>query len=403
MSDLDFRMMRAIPNFDHAIHTSRTALEARLTLVIFTFLAIGGLALGWNKGQLPIRENAAPAPAGQPEIAPDLALYRYVIAEVRGGRNYYEIARQQIPHYGFPIASPLNWRLPTYAWLLSRLPGQPWIQATLVALSIMALWLAYVAQSKTSGVGYAAVTTLLLFGVVRWAIDGQAYLAQEPWAATLIIISLSAHALGGERVGNALGNQRGPAQPNDGALRSAQAAYEAGWRSLAVAAGTLALLFRELALPYCVAAWLLAVSNRRWREAAGWTCGIALFFGFYAWHVSQVKAQLAGTEIAQAAGLSQWLRFGGLDFVLLTTRMNGLLFAAPAWLLWLFVLAALLGLARRSDASNQLACLAALGYLLAFAFVGRPENFYWGLMAAPLLAWGAAHGVYAVKELCQSS
>jgi hypothetical protein len=324
---------------------------------------------------LPIRDTATPRTAGEPDIAPDLALYRYVIAEVRNGRNYYDIAHQQIPHYGFPIASPLNWRLPTYAWLLSRLPGQAWIQATLVSLSLFALWLAYSAQSRTVGVGYAAGTAFLLLGVVRWAIDGQAYLAQEPWAATLIVISLSTHAMGGD----------------------------GRWRYLAIATGTLALLFRELVLPYCAAACLVAFCHRRWREAAGWSLGIGLFFGFYAWHVSQVQAQLAGSEVAAAAGLSQWLRFGGLDFVLLTTRMNGLLFAAPGWLLWLFVLAGLIGLTYRSNETNQLACLAAIGYLLAFAFVGRPENFYWGLMAAPLLAWGAIHAIGALAELLRAA
>jgi uncharacterized membrane protein len=164
---------------------------------------------------------------------------------------------------------------------------------------------------------------------------------------------------------------------SDGAFRPrrAHAPYEAGWRWLAVAAGIGALLFRELALPYCLVAGGFAVWNRRWVEAAAWVAGIALFFGFFAWHVGQVKAQLAGTEVAASAGLSQWLRFGGLDFVLLTTRLNSLLFAAPAWLLWQFLLLSLVGLSRSNDESSKIACLTALLYLAAFAVVGRPENF----------------------------
>ena len=98
-------------------------------------------------------------------------------------------------------------------------------------------------------------------------------------------------------------------------------------------------------------------------------------------------------------GLSQWLRFGGLDFVLLTTRMNSLLFAAPGWLLWLYVLVALVGLSRDRSQASEVACVAALMYLLAFAIVGRPENFYWGLMPAPLLAWGAASGIKTLLAL----
>ena len=44
-----------------------------------------------------------------------------------------------------------------------------------------------------------------------------------------------------------------------------------------------------------------AAYNRRWSEVTGWAAGIALFFAFFAWHVGQVKAQLAGTEVAASA------------------------------------------------------------------------------------------------------
>jgi hypothetical protein len=54
------------------------------------------------------------------------------------------------------------------------------------------------------------------------------------------------------------------------------------------------------------------------------------------------------------------------------------------------LLVALVGLSRQPTESNHLACLTALAYLLAFAILGRPENFYWGLIPAPFLAWGAA-------------
>src|SRR6476659_1299044 len=138
----------------------------RLPWTIWTILALSGLLLGAHKGSLPEREPAVEEAVKSSVIAPDLALYREVIREVRHGRDYYEVARETIPAYGFPIASPLNWRLPTYAWVLSRLPGPASIQAALVLLSIAALGLAFAAQSRTSGVGHAALTTFLLFGVV---------------------------------------------------------------------------------------------------------------------------------------------------------------------------------------------------------------------------------------------
>ena len=107
---------------------------------------------------------------------------------------------------------------------------------------------------------------------------------------------------------------------------------------MAIVAGLLALFFREFGLPYCGIAMLLAAWHRRWLEAVAWGLGIAAFGAFLVWHIGQVRGQLAGSEVAAAAGLSQWLRFGGLDFVLLTTRMNSLLFNAPAVVLWLYLL-----------------------------------------------------------------
>jgi hypothetical protein len=350
----------------------RSPREARLALGLLVLLTAAGLALGWNRGRLPVRQPTSPA-SGENPTSPDLALYRDVVAAVRGGANYYDVARNKIPAYGFPIASPLNWRLPTYAWVFGALPGPRWVQAALGLLSLAALVVAYRGAAAITGPWQAAFTTLLMLGVVRWALDGDAYLAQEPWAATLVLLSLGAHALGGR------------------------------WRIAAVLAGTAALLFRELALPYCGLAFVCAAWHRRWREAAGWAAGIALFLAFLAWHVTQVRAQLAGLQAGSGAGLAQWFYCGGLDFVLLTTRMNGLVFAAPAMVLWLYLLAALLGLGHRTDETSRLACLAGIAYLLAFAIVGRPENFYWGLIPAPLLAWGLSSAPAALSRLWEDA
>src|SRR5262245_2908521 len=165
--------------------------EARTILAIFSVIAVAGLFLGWSKGQLPHRGEPAIATGdGAAATAPDLALYGEIIGSVRSGSNYYATAREAIPRYGFPIASPLNWRLPTYAWLLSMLPNKCWIQGVLLLLAIGGLCLAFVALRRTSSVAHAGLTTLLLFGVVRWTFDGEAYLAQEVWAAVLLVFSV---------------------------------------------------------------------------------------------------------------------------------------------------------------------------------------------------------------------
>jgi hypothetical protein len=350
----------------------RSQHDARWTLALLVLLALAGIAVGWRGGQLP----RPPVDDAAESTAPDLALYATIIADVRGGSDYYAAARERIPQFGFPISSPLNWRLPTYAWTLSLLPNKCWIQLVLLILGMGGLVLTFHAERTTSSVGQSALTTFLMFGVVRWVLDGQAYLAQEVWAAMLITISIAALRLG------------------ENSLH---------WRLLAVFAGTVALLFRELALPYCLVATTVALWQRRWLDAALWMVGLAAFAFLLGYHVTQVQAQLAGTSQVGGAGLAQWLRFGGLDFVLLTGRMNGLLFAAPPALLWTYLLLSLFGLAQRPDRASRICCLAALGYVVAFAVVGRPENFYWGLLYAPLLPGGLARGLAACHALWQAA
>jgi hypothetical protein len=351
--------------------SSNTQRQSRITLILLAALVLAGCLAGWNKGRLPQR---APRPVTDATrgTTPDLALYQAIIADVRGGRDYYDAAHEHIPAFGFPISSPLNWRLPTYAWVFSLLPGKCWIQGALLVLGIAGLVLTFASESATSNVLQAGFTTLLMFGVFRWVLDGDAYLAQEVWAGVLIMISVAA-------------------------LRLGEASWK--WRLLAVAAGIAALMFRELALPFCLAAGGLALWQRRRWEAALWANGVAVFGLLLVWHVAHVRAELAEDGIVGGgAGLAQWLRFGGIDFVLLTARMNSLLFHWPSMISWLYLVVAMIGLANRADLAGRVSCWAALIYLLAFAIVGRPENFYWGLIYAPLLPAGVAAGVAALAR-----
>ena len=349
----------------------RLTRDSRATLIGLGLLALAGCIAGWGKGELPKRapREAIEATRG---TTPDLALYQAVIADVRGGRDYYDAAHEHIARFGFPIRSPLNWRLPTYAWLLSLLPNKCWIQGVLLLLGIAGLVLTFAAERATHDIFSAAFATLVMFGVFKWVLDGDAYLAQEVWAGVLIMISVAALRLGEESW---------------------------KWRVLAAAAGIAALLFRELALPYCLVAGGLTLWQRRYWEAALWAKGLAGFGLLLAWHVLQVRSELAEDGIAGGGtGLIQWIRCGGIDFVLLTARMNSLLFHWPTALLWLYLLLSLFGLAQRSDFASRVCCLAALLYLVAFAIVGRPENFYWGLLYAPLLPAGVVAGLAALAR-----
>ncbi len=367
--------------------------QARCVLCLLGAVAVGGVIASWNKGNLPQRDQppvgigsagASPSQSALsqsalsqsapiPDIAPDLQLYRDVVAAVARGENYYAAAKPQLLKHGFPVRSTFNWRLPTYAWVFSCLPG-PWaIQTLLVLLAAAGLTLHFQAEATARGFAVALFSSFIMIGVIKWSVDGLAFYTQEIWAGVLILLSIGAMG----KTGTA-------------------------WRVVFVSAGIAALLFRELALPYCFWAGIFAAYHRRWQESFAWAMGIIVFFAFLYWHSQQVAAQLTPQDLSSTSGgIRQWLKFGGLDFVLLTTRMNAFLFNAPGPLLFLYLLLALVGLASARDERLTLQLLAAASYLAAYCLVGMEINFYWGLLYAPLLPAGIAAAPAAIGTLWQ--
>lgn len=297
----------------------------------------------------------------------DLKLYAAVVSDVRSGMNYYDSANRHLRELGFDVGSTFNWRLPTYAWLFAALPNFTVVRGLLLAIGLLAMLLLYGSEQATVGRWGAIATVLLLVGVWQWGFDGDAFLAQDLWAAWLITLSLSLSA------------------------------RRLNW--LAVAAGLVALFLRELTLPYCLLAAGWAWRFGRRREAIAWIVGIVLFAGFLAWHAGEVAARLTDADRAASSGILGWVQFGGLQFNLLATRMNCFLFHAPGWLIYVYLVVSLVGLAGRSDERGLLAGSTAAAYLLAFSIVGLPKNLYWGLMFSPLLPFGVASVPAALRKL----
>jgi hypothetical protein len=95
----------------------------------------------------------------------------------------------------------------------------------------------------------------------------------------------------------------------------------------------------------------------------------------------------ARTRMRGGPGMARWIQFGGLRFLLITSRA-GLPLGFPFWVAALYLPLAVLGLAgwRGPVGIRVTATLAA--YLVAFSVVGAPSmNFYWGAIYAPLLAF----------------
>jgi hypothetical protein len=334
-----------------------------------TILFLGLVVIGFGLAES-LRTPAAPVsePGVEDEHAgADLKLYAAVVADVRSGKNYYDSANRHLRELGFDVGSTFNWRLPTYAWLFAAFPNFVVVRSLLLAIGLAAMLLVFGSEQATVGRWGAMAIVLLLVGVWQWGFDGDAFLAQDLWAAWLITLSLG---LSSKRL---------------------------HW--YAVAAGLLALFLRELTLPYCLLAAGWAWRFGRRRETIAWMVGIVVFAEFLAWHASEVASRLTDADRVASTGIMGWVQFGGLQFDLLAARMNCFLFHAPGWLIYVYFVVSLGGFADRRDERGLLAGSTAAAYLLAFSIIGLPKNLYWGLMFSPLLPFGVAAAPDALRKL----
>jgi hypothetical protein len=295
--------------------------------------------------------RSTPRPAGPGGGASDLRLYEAVTATVAGGQDYYPTLARELPARGYATQSVLNWRLPTLVWFNAALPqGRVWRTAPIAMLGFGAifLWLAVVRVRAPRAAGWGMPA---LFMSVPAFLHPQAADMHELWAGLLIAVSVGAWAL--------------------------------GWRAAAVAAGCAALFIRELAAPFALVMALLAWRESARREAAAWSLVLLLFSAFFAWHVSQVAPHIPAGGTTRS-----WLSFQGWSFVLATSYVNALLHFLPAWVAAVLVPAAWAGLWRWQDPVGLRLAITVTIYFAVFMIAGRPDNWYWGLIVAPLLPLG---------------
>jgi hypothetical protein len=320
---------------------------------------IWGLSVSFPPPPPPPPEPVTPSSGGT-----DIDLYDRLIKRVHNGEPYYAVAADELPKGGYPTRSALNWRLPTYAWFFAALP---WIrigQALLIGLSIWTLYLSVRFCRRETGGMPAIAAFVWLIGALTWCVDGKSFLTQEVWAGMLVQLSVVS-----------LGD---------------------GHRVRGVIAGVAALLIRELALPYVVLCFTMALWQRRWREALGWLIGLALYGAFTWYHVLHVRAHMPAEEPNYP---SEWLAWGGMEFVLKTVRMNQLLILAHPAIRACYLPFAFLGLIGWRGETGLRILFTCLGYSMAFLALGQPFNDYWGILLAPVMAMGGALAPWAIRDL----
>lgn len=336
-------------------------IAARLILALLVLLAAYGAAV-----------RPAPVPRAVGNVAKDRAdvlLYEAIVERLRDGGDYYEVATEELRTRNYPLRPFVTVRMPTLAVMLAKLPdGEGTIRLLLGALivAVLAVWAVRLRDVVTGRLPLGIGVLLVASGMAVF-IRPEFLLWHEVWAGLLMALALG--------------------------LRTPR-----HW-GLAVIAGLAALLIRELALPFIAAMALLAATERRWREAVAWGAVIAVFAAALALHASAVATHVTASDPLSPG----WTKAGGWRFVVTILHLTGPLRLAPQISSAVLVPLALLGWAAWRSSTGGRGALALFAYAGTFLLVGRPQNFYWGLLIAPLVPLGLLFAPAALRDLWRAA
>jgi hypothetical protein len=288
----------------------------------------------------------------------DQPLHTAVSQRLAAGEPYYDVVGQELRRRGFPTASVFNWRTPLLPTALAVSPRLARVVFVVLGVIIVVgtVWL-------LSSLPVPAVIAgcLAQSGAVMVIFDSDVWVFPEVWSGFCVALALLAYAAGRPRWGMGL--------------------------------ALTALLARELAFPCPLVAGVLAARARRRDEVRVWIAGFTAFALFYGWHVWQI---ILHQHPGEAAHASSWIRFGGPAFVVETLRTNSLLFHAPVWAASAAFLVLVAGLTSE-DVPPHLRWVVLL-FIVFFAIVGQPFNWYWGWLPGFALPLVFAYGVASAGE-----
>lgn len=340
----------------------RTWFASRTRPQAVAILLCSGLLLLWSltaapRSMLALRLYERQAPA------PDLVIYQNVVRRVHGGDGYYAALANELRSHGFPTCSILNWRTPLHVTGIASLPSLTWARGLLMAGSVAATAMAIAVTFYEGSLPMALVQGAMMLGAFLVCFVPAGVYFADIWSGMFISISIQAYAFN-------------------------------RWQ-MAVGWGAIALFFRELALPYVLISLLIAWRRKHKAELMAWFAAMAAYTLYVLFHAHSVLSQLTTSEMCSPVG---WLQFGGIDSVLRMSRVGWLLAMNP-WATALYLCCALLGLAGWNSGVGRRVGLTVAVYLILFAAVGLPGNFYWGAIYAPLLAFGIAWSGPAMRDL----
>lgn len=289
------------------------------------------------------------AKATEKPVQLDQELYRTVVERVREGENFYPATMAAQRERQYPVQPALAVRPPTMSYGLALLPSSATRTAALIALlfgALIALRQSLADRPPAEALSMVALAVAGLFGAF---FPDNVYL-HEQWSVLLIMLSLAAH----RRV----------------------------W--LMVGLALLAVLVRETALAWLAAIAVYGLWQRDWKRAGQAAGAIALAVGLWLIHAQFVAAQIQPGDLTSPG----WVRFGGLPLVIDALRRNLVLTGLPGPLVLALVAASLAAMLRWGRDFERTAAIGSAGFLAALTVFGRPDNGYWGFMAAPFVLLG---------------
>ena len=351
--------MKLQSRFDGWSKTGSAVVLAALLLIMALTAAMSIARIDPSGGQFQPQATHA---SGQEPVG-DAALYRRIATDVAAGKPYYASAARHHRENSYPLKPFVTVRFPTLA-VLSAWLGPTLTQLAMVMLLAATAYAWHVrmqAMLPGSNAGPWIVGLIIASGAVLCS--GTLLTFHESWAAMLIALSL--------------------------------ALWRPGFFAASVIAGLVAVLFRDLAIPYLLLMAVAALIERRWRETAAWTGAIAIVAALLCLHGSAVAGVVQPGDLSSQG----WNGMRGWPFYVATIMQTSLLIILPDRLAQALVPLCLFGwIAWKSDYGLRLAGLMC-GYGLMLMLFARQENYYWSLLTVPLLFTGLALAPSAVHRL----
>ena len=334
--------------------------QARIVLALYGILLAACLTAVDSAGPRPSEPVVASAPAdGQT----DLLLYQDIIAGVRQGGSYYDVAAQAQRMGHYPLKPFFTMRLPTLAVVQATLPPVL-VRALLLLLCVgtVLAWAWRLRPAMTRPLPIAIVGMLAYAGLFV-NLNPVHIVFHEIWAGPLIALSLALR------------------RPGD-------------WLS-AVCLGLCAMLIRETAVLYAVVMAAAAWWEGQRREALGWLGSIAIFAVALAAHAHAVSLVAVPSDPTSPG----WSGLQGFGFFVKLATISCALDFLPQWLASLLLGTSLLGWLAWRDSTGARALAVIAGYAAVIALFARSDNFYWALITTPMLLIGLAFSIDGVRDL----